>query len=116
VRLPSSRWLGQACAITDTPLATLVAAASGNETSTNPVASIFAWTRGLAFRAKLDGNADLTAFCKKLEQACVEAIENDKVMTKDLALAIHGKGCVHLCSSGNIPELTSSGPSVFPPA
>jgi isocitrate dehydrogenase len=44
----------------------------GNETSTNPVASIFAWTRGLLHRAKLDGNAPLTAFCEKLEEACVE--------------------------------------------
>jgi isocitrate dehydrogenase len=63
----------------------------GNETSTNPVASIFAWTRGLAFRAKLDGNEKLKQFCKSLEESCVESIEKDGVMTKDLALAIHGK-------------------------
>ncbi|KAJ7611802.1 hypothetical protein FB45DRAFT_1119265 [Roridomyces roridus] len=63
----------------------------GNETSTNPVASIFAWTRGLLHRAKLDGNAPLTAFCEALEQACVEVIDKDGVMTKDLALAIHGQ-------------------------
>ncbi|KAF8609299.1 isocitrate dehydrogenase NADP-dependent [Ceratobasidium sp. AG-I] len=63
----------------------------GKETSTNPVASIFAWTRGLAFRAKLDGNEELKAFTQKLEEACVEVIDKDGVMTKDLALAIHGK-------------------------
>lgn len=63
----------------------------GKETSTNPVASIFAWTRGLAFRAKLDGNQELKAFTQKLEEACVEVIDKDGVMTKDLALAIHGK-------------------------
>ncbi|KAJ6455957.1 isocitrate dehydrogenase [Mycena vitilis] len=63
----------------------------GNETSTNPVASIFAWTRGLLHRAKLDGNAPLTAFCLALEEACVDVIDKDGVMTKDLALAIHGK-------------------------
>ncbi|KAH7344898.1 isocitrate dehydrogenase [Rhizoctonia solani] len=63
----------------------------GKETSTNPVASIFAWTRGLAFRAKLDGNEQLKAFTKKLEDSCVEVIDKDGVMTKDLALAIHGK-------------------------
>jgi len=63
----------------------------GRETSTNPVASIFAWTRGLAFRAKLDGNQPLSEFCNDLEAACVEVIDVDGVMTKDLALAIHGK-------------------------
>ncbi|KAM5545410.1 hypothetical protein V8D89_001023 [Ganoderma adspersum] len=63
----------------------------GRETSTNPVASIFAWTRGLLHRAKLDGNDGLKAFCEDLEAACVEVIDKDGVMTKDLALAIHGK-------------------------
>ena len=63
----------------------------GNETSTNPVASIFAWTRGLLHRAKLDNNAPLRTFCLDLEAACVEVIDEDGVMTKDLALAIHGK-------------------------
>ncbi|PPQ99313.1 hypothetical protein CVT24_009181 [Panaeolus cyanescens] len=63
----------------------------GNETSTNPVASIFAWTRGLLHRAKLDNNAPLKAFCEDLEAACVEVIDQDGIMTKDLALAIHGK-------------------------
>ncbi|KAH7882987.1 isocitrate dehydrogenase [Phlebopus sp. FC_14] len=63
----------------------------GNETSTNPVASIFAWTRGLLHRAKLDGNEPLKNFCDDLEVACIEVIDVDGVMTKDLALAIHGK-------------------------
>lgn len=63
----------------------------GNETSTNPVASIFAWTRGLLHRAKLDDNEPLKHFCQALEAACVEVIDVDGVMTKDLALAIHGK-------------------------
>ncbi|KAH9934549.1 isocitrate dehydrogenase [Epithele typhae] len=63
----------------------------GRETSTNPVASIFAWTRGLLHRAKLDGNEPLAKFCRNLEAACVEVIDQDGIMTKDLALAIHGK-------------------------
>lgn len=62
----------------------------GEATSTNPIASIFAWTRGLAFRGKLDGNQELLDFCTKLEQVCVETVESGQ-MTKDLALCIHGK-------------------------
>ncbi len=62
----------------------------GKSTSTNPIASIFAWTRGLAFRGKLDNNAELIAFCRALEEVCVETVESGK-MTKDLALSIHGK-------------------------
>lgn len=62
----------------------------GNPTSTNPIASIFAWTRGLAFRGKLDGNQPLIDFCTALEQVCIETVESGK-MTKDLALCIHGK-------------------------
>eukprot|EP00455_Lapot_gusevi_P012880 TRINITY_DN161_c0_g1_i2.p1 TRINITY_DN161_c0_g1~~TRINITY_DN161_c0_g1_i2.p1 ORF type:complete len:458 (+),score=206.23 TRINITY_DN161_c0_g1_i2:61-1374(+) len=61
----------------------------GKETSTNPIASIFAWTRGLAHRAKLDNNAELKQFCDDLEQVCVETIESGS-MTKDLAVCIHG--------------------------
>ncbi|KAL5960515.1 Isocitrate dehydrogenase NADP mitochondrial, partial [Taenia solium] len=61
----------------------------GHPTSTNPVASIFAWTRGLTHRAKLDGNADLAVFCGRLERACIETIESGK-MTKDLALCVYG--------------------------
>ncbi|CAI0439869.1 unnamed protein product [Linum tenue] len=61
----------------------------GGETSTNSIASIFAWSRGLAHRAKLDGNARLLDYTKKLEAACVGTVESGK-MTKDLALLIHG--------------------------
>jgi isocitrate dehydrogenase len=61
----------------------------GNPTSTNPVASIFAWTRGLEHRAKLDGNKDLARFCSTLEQACVDTVDSGK-MTKDLAGCIYG--------------------------
>ncbi|CEI97135.1 Putative Isocitrate dehydrogenase [NADP] [Rhizopus microsporus] len=63
----------------------------GNPTSTNPIASIFAWTRGLGHRANLDNNKELTKFTLDLEQACIDAVQRDNVMTKDLALAIHGK-------------------------
>ena len=58
----------------------------GNKTSTNPIASIYAWTRGLAFRGKLDGNQALVDFCHALEQVCIETVESGK-MTKDLALS-----------------------------
>jgi len=61
----------------------------GKETSTNPIASIFAWTRGLEHRAKLDNHPELKKFCDSLEQTCVETIEGGK-MTKDLAICIHG--------------------------
>jgi len=61
----------------------------GKPTSTNPIASIYAWTRGLAFRAKLDGNNELARFAENLEAACIETVESG-VMTKDLALTIHG--------------------------
>jgi isocitrate dehydrogenase len=61
----------------------------GKETSTNPIASIFAWTRGLAHRGKLDDNHALIDFCEKLEQVCVETVEGGE-MTKDLALLVHG--------------------------
>ncbi|MDD4922785.1 MAG: isocitrate dehydrogenase (NADP(+)) [Bacteroidales bacterium] len=60
----------------------------GKETSTNPIASIFAWTRGLMHRGKLDGNTALIDFCEKLEQVCIETVESGK-MTKDLAILIH---------------------------
>ncbi|XP_066543812.1 isocitrate dehydrogenase [NADP] cytoplasmic isoform X2 [Amia ocellicauda] len=61
----------------------------GKETSTNPIASIFAWTRGLAHRAELDGNAELRVFSEALEAVCVETIEAG-FMTKDLAACIKG--------------------------
>ena len=62
---------------------------AGKPTSTNPIASIFAWTRGLAFRGKLDGNKELISFCENLEQVCIETVESGK-MTKDLAICVHG--------------------------
>jgi len=59
----------------------------GKETSTNPIASIFAWARGLYHRGKLDGNEDLKKFVKTLEKVCIETVENGS-MTKDLAILI----------------------------
>lgn len=61
----------------------------GKETSTNPIASIFAWTRGLLHRAKLDNNAELRVFSEALEAVCIETIEAG-FMTKDLAICIKG--------------------------
>ena len=60
---------------------------AGKQTSTNPIASIFAWTQGLAHRAKLDNNAELAQFAKTLESVCVQTVESGK-MTKDLALLL----------------------------
>lgn len=62
----------------------------GKPTSTNPIASIFAWTRGLAHRGKLDNNKQLINFAQTLEEVCIETVESGK-MTKDLALLIHKK-------------------------
>jgi isocitrate dehydrogenase len=66
----------------------------GKPTSTNPIASIFAWTRGLAHRGKLDGNAELIRFCETLEQVCIDVVESGR-MTKDLAVCIHGNKVEH---------------------
>jgi isocitrate dehydrogenase len=66
----------------------------GKPTSTNPIASIFAWTRGLEFRGKLDGNQELINFCQALEKVCVETVESGK-MTKDLAVCIYGNKVNH---------------------
>lgn len=63
----------------------------GLETSTNPIASIFAWTKGLAYRGKFDSNNELIRFTKCLENACINAV-NDGNMTKDLASMVHGNG------------------------
>jgi isocitrate dehydrogenase len=59
----------------------------GKETSTNPIASIFAWTRGLAHRGKLDGNDELIKFSNIIEKVCIECVEGGS-MTKDLAILI----------------------------
>ena len=60
----------------------------GKQTSTNPIASIFAWTRGLAHRGKLDGNSELIKFSNTLEKVCVASVEKG-YMTKDLAILIN---------------------------
>ncbi len=67
---------------------------NGKPTSTNPIASIFAWTRGLEFRGKLDSNQDLIRFCQSLERACIQTVE-EGIMTKDLAVNIHGNNVSH---------------------
>ncbi len=67
---------------------------AGKPTSTNPMASIFAWSRGLEFRGKLDGNQQLIDFCHTLEKTCIETVELGK-MTKDLAVCIHGNKVEH---------------------
>jgi isocitrate dehydrogenase len=59
----------------------------GKATSTNPLASIFAWTGGLKFRGKFDGTPEVTQFAETLEQVCIETVESGQ-MTKDLALLI----------------------------
>ncbi len=61
----------------------------GKKTSTNPIASIFAWTRGLEHRGRLDGNQELISFCNTLEKVCVDVVESGR-MTKDLAVCIYG--------------------------
>ncbi len=66
----------------------------GNRTSTNPIASIFAWTRGLEFRGQLDNNQALIRFSKALEEVCIETVESG-IMTKDLAVCIHGNKVKH---------------------
>ncbi|MEC8516357.1 MAG: NADP-dependent isocitrate dehydrogenase [Pseudomonadota bacterium] len=62
----------------------------GKETSTNPIASIFAWTRGLSYRAKFDDTSDVAAFADTLEKVCIQTVERGQ-MTKDLALLISGE-------------------------
>lgn len=83
----------------------------GQPTSTNPVASIFAWTRGLAHRAKLDQNQDLTKFCIDLESAVIKTIE-DGHMTKDLAICVHGTSKVHpdqyLCTEPFMDKISTT--------
>ncbi len=66
----------------------------GRPTSTNPIASIFAWTRGLAFRGKIDGNQQLIDFCQNLENSCIKTVESG-YMTKDLAICAFGNNVKH---------------------
>jgi isocitrate dehydrogenase len=75
----------------------------GKETSTNPIASIFAWTRGLAHRGKLDGNEELINFSKTLENVCINCVENGS-MTKDLAILI-GPSSKYLTTKSFLDEL-----------
>ena len=75
----------------------------GKETSTNPIASIFAWTRGLAHRGKLDTNNELIKFSKSLEEVCVNCVENGS-MTKDLAILI-GPSSKYLTTKQFLEEL-----------
>jgi isocitrate dehydrogenase len=59
----------------------------GKATSTNPIASIFAWTRGLIYRGKFDNTPDVTRFAETLERVCIQTVESGQ-MTKDLAILI----------------------------
>jgi len=79
----------------------------GEATSTNPIASIFAWTKGLSFRGKLDQNHDLINFCELLESVCIGTVESGK-MTKDLALLIHKENLTssdYLITQGFLNEI-----------
>tara|TARA_Y100000748_G_scaffold191563_1_gene160385 strand:- start:88 stop:1302 length:1215 start_codon:yes stop_codon:yes gene_type:complete len=75
----------------------------GKETSTNPIASIFAWTRGLYHRAKLDNNEDLKKFVKTLEKVCVDCVEKGS-MTKDLAILV-GPSTKYLTTNQFLDEI-----------
>jgi isocitrate dehydrogenase len=75
----------------------------GKETSTNPIASIFAWTRGLAHRGKLDSNNELIKFSNTLEKVCIDSVENGS-MTKDLAILI-GPSSKYLTTNQFLDEL-----------
>ena len=78
----------------------------GQETSTNPIASIFAWTRGLSHRGKLDGNDDLIKFANTLENVCVKVVENNS-MTKDLAVLV-GKNQKYLTTNQFLEVIDSN--------
>ena len=75
----------------------------GKETSTNPIASIFAWTRGLAHRGKLDGNDELIKFAQTIEKVCIECVQNG-AMTKDLAILI-GPSSKYLTTNQFLDEI-----------
>ena len=78
----------------------------GKETSTNPIASIFAWTRGLAHRGKLDSNNNLIKFSQTLEKVCIECVENN-AMTKDLAILV-GPSSKYLNTNQFLDEIDSN--------
>ena len=75
----------------------------GKETSTNPIASIFAWTRGLAHRGKLDNNNELINFSNTLEKVCIDCVENGS-MTKDLAILV-GPSTKYLTTNQFLDEI-----------
>ena len=75
----------------------------GKETSTNPIASIFAWTRGLAHRGKLDSNDELIKFSNTLEKVCIDCVENGS-MTKDLAILL-GPSTKYLTTNQFLDEI-----------
>lgn len=76
----------------------------GNPTSTNPIASIFAWTRGLVQRGTLDNTPEVVAFAESLEQACVDVVDKEGIMTKDLALACGNTGKSDYVTTGEYLE------------
>ncbi|KAK6608015.1 isocitrate dehydrogenase [Botrytis cinerea] len=76
----------------------------GNPTSTNPIASIFAWTRGLIQRGNLDNTPEVVAFAESLEQACVDVVDKEGIMTKDLALACGNTGKGDYVTTGEYLE------------
>jgi len=78
----------------------------GKETSTNPIASIFAWTRGLAHRGKLDGNDDLIKFANTIEQVCIDCVESGS-MTKDLAILV-GPSSKYLTTNQFLDEIDNN--------
>jgi isocitrate dehydrogenase len=78
----------------------------GKQTSTNSIASIFAWTRGLAHRAKLDNNAELAKFATTLEKVCVDTVESG-FMTKDLALLV-GADQTWLSTTGFLDKISEN--------
>ena len=78
----------------------------GKETSTNPIASIFAWTRGLAHRGKLDGNDELINFSLTVEKVCIECVESG-AMTKDLAILV-GPSSRYLTTNQFLDEIDSN--------
>ena len=78
----------------------------GKETSTNPIASIFAWARGLAHRGKLDNNEELIKFANTLEKVCIECVEGGS-MTKDLAILI-GPSTKYLTTNQFLSEIADN--------
>ena len=78
----------------------------GKETSTNPIASIFAWTTGLRYRGQFDGNDALVSFADRLEKACIKTVENGD-MTKDLALLV-GKDQSYLTTKAFMDKVATT--------